>query len=92
MSLIEQAAQRLEQLRQAGVDVPFKSADDPSLLNEQISAREPKAEAIQHAVTDKSAAVSVETPSSRRIDLDLNALSAAGFIRPDAPRSQLADE
>ncbi|MEO8409490.1 MAG: XrtA-associated tyrosine autokinase [Propionivibrio sp.] len=29
---------------------------------------------------------------SRRVDLDLQALAAAGIIRPDAPRSQLADE
>jgi protein-tyrosine kinase len=29
---------------------------------------------------------------SRRIEIDLNALSAAGLISPDAPRSQLADQ
>ena len=29
---------------------------------------------------------------SRRIDLDLEILSAAGIIRPDSPRSQIADE
>lgn len=92
MSLIEQAAQRLEQLRQAGVDVPSKSADESTRLNEQKIAKELEAEAVQNAVTEKSAPVVLETHSSRRVDLDLNALSAAGFIRPDAPRSQLADE
>ena len=92
MSLIEQAAQRLEQLRQAGVDVPSKSADESTRLNEQKIDKELEAETVQNAVTEKSAPVGLETHSSRRIDLDLNALSAAGFIRPDAPRSQLADE
>ncbi len=31
-------------------------------------------------------------PRSRRVELDLRKLSAAGFITPDAKRSQLADE
>ena len=35
---------------------------------------------------------SPEMVMSRRVELDLEILAAAGIIRPDAPRSQLADE
>lgn len=94
MSLIEQAAQRLEQLRQAGVDMPSPPADivsEPKLeqtppkvhVNQPLPPAEGEAPAVLQ---------SPEMAMSRRVDLDLETLSAAGIIRPDAPRSQLADE
>jgi len=93
MSLIEQAAQRLEQLRQAGVDIPSSSAEN---------GREPKIEQAlpskaeihpPHVRTaEKVVSHSPEMARSRYVELNMEALSAAGIIRPDAPRSQLADE
>lgn len=94
MSLIEQAAQRLEQLRQAGVDVPSPPA-------EVVSA--PKIEPVPPPVPPEKSPLpanrvepavlqSPEMAMSRRVELALEALSAANIIRPDAPRSQLADE
>lgn len=90
MSLIEQAAQRLEQLRQAGVDVP-------KVIDEAPGARESSGldrdfDTSTTAATDKSIAKASEVQSSRRVELDLHALSASGIIRPDAQRTQLADE
>ncbi|MES2878567.1 MAG: XrtA-associated tyrosine autokinase [Pseudomonadota bacterium] len=73
-SLIEQAAQRLEQLRQAGADMPAM----PALTPVGAAPRQP--------------APSAPSSQSRRIEIDLDALSAAGIVSPNAPRSQIADQ
>ena len=75
-SLIEQASQRLEQLRQAGVDVQTTE----SVLS--------TVDADQKSLTNRSQLTSL----SRRIEIDLEALSAAGIVSPNAPRSQIADQ
>ena len=90
MSLIEQAAQRLEQLRQAGVEVPPASvAPDAEPVPSPVQAEQ----SFQLPATETS--VSIQQPEmamSRRIDLNLDVLAAAGIIRPDSPRSLQADE
>lgn len=83
-SLIEQAAQRLEQLRRAGVVVP------------EIEAAAGGA-AIGLAEPPPAAAPVLEQPEepvvlSRRVDLDLAMLEATGIVTPNAPRSHIADE
>lgn len=75
-SLIEQAAQRLEQLRQAGADMP---------------ATPPAASAVD-AVKRRPAIEAQPAPLSRRVEIDLEALSAAGIVSPNAPRSLIADQ
>lgn len=74
-SLIEQAAQRLEQLRKAGADMPAM----PPVTSAVDAAKEPVIEAQPVRL-------------SRRVEIDLNALSAAGIVSPNAPRSQIADQ
>ena len=74
-SLIEQAAQRLEQLRQAGVDLP----DTPPFSPAADTDRKPLVEAQASA-------------RSRRVEISLEALSAAGIVNPNAPRSRIADQ
>jgi protein-tyrosine kinase len=94
MSLIEQAAKRLEQLRKAGVEVysPAGAGEAPtpdSSIPHQPPARMAPASPLMRSsagATAPSAAV------SRRVELDLNALSATGLISPDAPRSRIADQ
>lgn len=83
-SLIEQAAQRLEQLRRAGVVVP------------EIEAAAGGA-AVGLAEPPRAAAPALEQPEepavlSRRVDLDLAMLEATGIVTPNAPRSHIADE
>ena len=73
-SLIEQAAHRLEQLRQAGAEIPLTA---PVTTNVK-SAEKP----VQHQ----------SLPLSRRVEIDLNALSTAGIVSPNAPRSEIADQ
>ncbi len=83
-SLIEQAAQRLEQLRRAGVAVP-----------EMVQATGTAAEspgAPSEATTHRPEVRPEPAVTSRRVELDLARLEAAGIVTPNAPRSQVADE
>ncbi|MFZ2388681.1 MAG: XrtA-associated tyrosine autokinase [Polaromonas sp.] len=75
-SLIEQAAQRLEQLRQAGAEMP---ATPPPVA--QVGATQGYVSEAQPA-----------PPLSRRVEIDLAALAQAGIVSPNAPRSQIADQ
>ncbi|PZP96715.1 MAG: chromosome partitioning ATPase [Variovorax paradoxus] len=84
-SLIEQASRRLEQLRQAGVAVPDIVAA-PAAAAAPV-APEPAAPAPAPAPAPARPSV-----ISRQVDLDLDALTAAGFVSPNAPRSQIADQ
>ncbi len=77
-SLIEQAAKRLEQLRQAGVEVAQAVPGQPA-----GNSKQPEAAAIR-----PGAAQAV----SRRVEIDLKALAALGVGVPGAARSQIADQ
>lgn len=81
-SLIEQAAQRLEQLRRAGISVP-----------ETIAAAQPAAQAAPRAdASNKTGGLEDAAASSRRVELDMAMLEATGIVTPSAPRSFVADE
>lgn len=82
-SLIEQAAQRLEQLKRAGVEVP-----EIALGGGAAVATAPSPAAAPKAAPQPEAPVVV----SRRVDLDLAMLEATGIVTPNAPRSHIADE
>jgi exopolysaccharide/PEP-CTERM locus tyrosine autokinase len=82
-SLIEQAALRLEQLRQAGVAIPSAKAG------------------VMNGVPRETGAATAGMPSqsvhdaiivSRKVELDLPGLAAAGIVTPNAPRSHTADQ
>jgi exopolysaccharide/PEP-CTERM locus tyrosine autokinase len=80
-SLIEQAAQRLEQLRQAGAEMsPSVGLQGKPIASPRVPA------SAQPDPEDKPA------QSSRYVEIDLNALAAAGIVSPNAPRSQIADQ
>jgi protein-tyrosine kinase len=100
MNLIEQAAKRLEQLRQAGAEFP----DDltAELVAERPSARDPAAtgrfaQKPSHAMGPSSESdrveASVSAPSvAKRVELNLNAIAASGLLVPSQTRSLLASE
>ncbi len=109
MSLIEQAAKRLEQLRKAGVPVRGAEADGGFAPTDAAAETRSPGDAASPQVVAATPAVAVETADlraptvqasaavpaptvSRRVEIDLQALSARGLMSPDAPRSQLADQ
>ena len=77
-SLIEQAAKRLEQLRQAGAEVPQAVPSPPIEASAQPAVASFKPVAT-HQV-------------SRRVEIDLQALASLGIGVPGASRSQIADQ
>ncbi len=83
-SLIEKAAQRLEQLRQAGADMPAAP---------EAAAPASAPEVAAPAAAARPAPVK-ETPKtvSKSVRLDLAALTEAGFVTPNAPRAVIADQ
>jgi len=100
VSLIEQAAQRLEQLRNTGVDVPpaVERRTEPALDEEPQRTTEAVPQTLQaHAAPPKQgaaqgAAQAEPSVRSRPVRIDLARLRAAGYITPDEANSQIATE
>ena len=102
-SLIEQAAQRLEQLRQAGVDIdqlttpvspPAQGALDaaqPPQSQGNAAVQAPAPAAVAQTVA-RPAAPAPAAAVSKRVELDLEALAAMGLVTPNAPRTPMADQ
>jgi exopolysaccharide/PEP-CTERM locus tyrosine autokinase len=87
-SLIEQAAQRLEQLRRAGISSPdtvmTPQASRPAPLDKPTAPAGPRP-----ASTGDEGKPPV---LSKQVTLDLEALGVAGIVTPNAPRSKAADQ
>ena len=81
-SLIEQAALRLEQLRQAGVDVPAAS----------MPVKPAHQSPVPDALVNHAAVPDQATVTSRHVELNFEALEATRILTPDAPRSRQADQ
>lgn len=77
-SLIEKAALRLEQLRQAGADMPAPAAPE-------VPA--PAATVVKPSLTRET----VKTVS-KTVRMDLASLKEEGFVTPNAPRAAIADQ
>lgn len=106
MSLVEQAARRLEELRRAGAELPeVQPAGDratasagvptPEALIRVLDARGGD-EANRSRQGDHAAPLGapVEKPERvvRKVELNLAQLRQQGFATPDVPKSRLADE
>ena len=116
MSLIEDAARRLEELRRAGVELPDEAANAPTVP--KPNGETPLPEAVVAAMESKRAesgllagptahAERATAPDRatrphadrvpgrsplRHVDLNLDKLRTLGFVTPDMPTSQMADE
>ncbi len=99
MSIIEQAAKRLEQLKQAGVELPAPE-ENP---NANTLASQPESSKTTSSYTATSSTEirssdkkeqtnNVVIKTSRRVELNLDAIGASGLLTPHSVRSQLADE
>ena len=111
MSLIEDAARRLEQLRRAGAELPESSTAKPETpkTNGEMSLPEAVIDALESrraemGLREPSAkapigtrtATDEDSPSARaptrQVQVNLEKLRSQGFVTPDAPTSQIADE
>lgn len=94
-SLIEKAAERLEQLRRAGLDVaqpllaPASPAQAPAA---QASAPDAPIATVAAQPVQPEVSTEAQRPTARAAQLDLAALGAAGFVTPDFPRSTIANQ
>ena len=91
MSLIEQAAKRLEQLRQAGVELPEDAVarDQPSQI--------PAQKATERDTPRQTSSPDPITPlpvgkEANRVNLDFEAMAASGLLVPSQSRNVLANE
>jgi len=108
MSLIEQAAKRLEELRRADADVTqtpgagatgevaqAAATPTPEAVVRALEARNAQASPPNEATPQTPPAVTPSTPRNaprRQIDINLKDLAARGYLTPDAAQSQTADE
>jgi protein-tyrosine kinase len=107
MSLIEQAAKRLEELRRAGAEIggdPLVDASRETATPEAV-VRSLDAHSAAHfaaagrasrpddyAHARQSSSFAAHDAAVRRVDLDLARLNAQGFITLESAKSQIADE
>lgn len=108
MSIIEQAAKRLEELRRSGVDLAERPVSpDAGAVVGVAEAAIPRLMRRVGEVATASTRTGTSNEAgpaggehgegapgrrSHQVHIDLARLAAAGFVTPDAPRSQLADE
>lgn len=97
MSLIEQAAKRLEQLRQAGVDLPEDKL--ATGIQERISLEKHTECASPSPPSPTPPSFQTKVPlesgsarAAKRVTLDLDAMGASGLLVPNQSRSLLANE
>ena len=94
MDIIEQAAKRLAELRQSGVEVPGNSAAVPEV--KATALPQPSDSSLESGISPALSghqALHVPTDvASYRIDIDMVALAGRGIITPDTARSQLGSE
>ena len=108
MGIIEQAAQRLEELRRSGIDVPrhavpkgpaatgTATGDLPARAANRVenirrSSSPPNVRPQQTTAGQSPEPVSAPSRAVR-VEIDLARLDAMGFVTPQVPRSQIADE
>ncbi|WP_434516547.1 XrtA-associated tyrosine autokinase [Dechloromonas sp. ARDL1] len=103
MSLIEQAAKRLEQLRQAGVELPEQPtkikipapADrpDPTSIKESLASKQDSLPHKPQQVPEPTPlSLSPKTSARKKVDINLDSIASAGLLVPNATRSKMADE
>lgn len=97
MSLIEKAAQRLDQLKQASAEPGDEQLSPPAARPPAGAGPEPAAAAPARSLTQSSevpltAPLAQAAPVSRTAHIDLGALAARGMVTPDEPRSSIAEE
>lgn len=105
MSIIEQAARRLEELRRSGIEVPARAGTPghraPAASEESAPSRAARRlEELQGTAEHRHPVVRDFAPPARPVgearskpvEINLSHLTAMGYLTPDTPRAQIADE
>jgi len=101
VSIIEQAARRLEELRRSGIEVgPSKEpATDRKPVDSLPARAARRVEKTQPAAANKLPTPAKQPPPrlngthrSKLAEIDLARLTAMGYVSPDAGRAQVADD
>lgn len=90
MSIIEEAARRLEELRRAGVETgeePAQAAAQPP-----VSVPVPAAQIPHRPKRPRPQSAQSQAESSKRVDIDMLGIKDRGIVTPLDPRTQVADE
>jgi protein-tyrosine kinase len=102
VSIIEQAARRLEELRRGGIEVPFRQATPdgatpptvPNLAVRRLDEVRPPApddaQAALHSMLRPERALSRD--QSKQVQIDLSRLASVGYVTPHESRAQIAQE
>jgi len=106
MSLIEDAARRLEELRRAGIELPDEAFASPKTAKADTPLPEAVVAAMESKRTESGllgprvihadGAIAANRTSARspvrEAHLNFEKLRTLGFVTPDFPQSQMADE
>ena len=98
MSIIEQAIERMGQLKRAGVDIGAEPEEtQTAAVVQPVAAVAPAVAPVVSTPEPQPAnepvvARNVPDSSSRYVELDLARLDSIGLVVPSAPRSQIAEE
>jgi receptor protein-tyrosine kinase len=94
VSLIEQAAKRLEELKRSGVDLPGVLSEVQPDVGGPGAGRPgaDRAPALVHPQKHDDSRPAEPRRISRAARIDLARLAADGYVTPDAPRSAIASE
>ena len=89
MSLIEQAARRLEELRRSGIEVPGAVPQPLSPVPEVKAEPERVGPGVVRGIASRTPTTGRR---SRQVEIDLAHLASQGYLTPDSPRARIADE
>ncbi len=89
---IERAAQRLEELKQAGAQMPEVAPLLPPPSEPRLADVAPESPKRALAVPSPTLPKVSPGKGSKTVNIDFRRLSLSGIITPDSPRSSLADQ
>ena len=92
MSLIEQAAKRLQELERAGIRAPVAEGASAAQAAVRTDTIPQKAARVAESQERREPALAAEPSKASVRNIDLGRLQAAGFITPNAPSSKLSHE
>ena len=93
MNIIEQAARRLEELRRSGVEIPAPTPVKGLGAQPDAAPIRPRGSVSgRDGAASRPAPLPANDPSTPALELDLRRLASMGYVTPDNPRTQIANE